>query len=99
MNAIFTIKKTIKKRSKHGLGSCVLFLNLVKAFDRVPRELLWMILTKFGISKKLDLLKVLHNDFTVKFTVDDVTSTIACVIRVKLGDILGLFSSPFLLRQ
>ena len=81
------------------LGSCVLFLNLVKAFDRVPRELLWMILTKFGIPKKLDLLKVLHNDFTVKFTVDDVTSTIACVIRVKLGDILGLFSSPFLLRQ
>ena len=48
-----------------------------------------MILTKFGIRKKLDLLRVLHNDFKVKFTVDDVISTIACVIGVKQGDILG----------
>ena len=49
-----------------------------------------MILTKFGAPKKLvDLLRVLHNDFKVKFTVDDVISTIVCVIGVKQGDILG----------
>ena len=85
-----TIKTAIKKRSKHGLESWVFFLKLVEAFDRVPRELLWMILTKFGTPKKLvDLLRVLHNDFKVKFTVDDVISTIACVIGVKQGDILG----------
>ena len=40
MDAIFTIKTAIKKRSEHGLESWVLFLDLVKAFDRVPRELL-----------------------------------------------------------
>ena len=49
-----------------------------------------MILTKFGVPKKLlDLLRALHNDFEVKFTVDDVISTIACVIGIKQGDILG----------
>ena len=40
MDAIFTIKTAIKKRSEHGIESWVLFLDLVKAFDRVPRELL-----------------------------------------------------------
>ena len=39
--------------------------------------------------KLVDLLKALHNDFKVKFTVDDVSSTIACVIGVKQRDILG----------
>ena len=34
MDAIFTIKTAIKKRSEHGLQSWVLFLDLVKAFDR-----------------------------------------------------------------
>ena len=88
--ANITIKTAIKKRSEHGLESWVFFLKLVEAFDRVPRELLRMILTNFGAPKKLvDSLKVLHNDFKVKFTVDEVISTIACVIGVKQRDILG----------
>ena len=88
MDAIFTIKTAIKKCSEeHGLESWVLFLDLVKAFDHIPRELLWMILAKFEVPKKLDW--ALHNDFKVKFTVNDVISTIACVIRVKQGHILG----------
>ena len=63
-------------------------LDLVKAFDHVPRELLWLILTKIGVPKKLvDLVRALHKDFKVKFTVDDVIST--CVTGVKKGDILG----------
>ena len=33
--------------------------------------------------------RALRYDFKVKFTVDNVISTIACVIQVKQGDILG----------
>ena len=33
----FTVKQLINKRREHGLETWVLFLDLVKAFDRVPR--------------------------------------------------------------
>ena len=39
-DAVYTLKMALKKRREHGLESWVLFLDLVKAFDRVPREAL-----------------------------------------------------------
>ena len=39
-DAIFTLKQLIRKRREHGLETWVLFIDLVKAFDRVPREAL-----------------------------------------------------------
>ena len=92
-------KTTIKKRSEHGLESWVLFPHLVIAFDRVPRELSWMILTKCGVPKKLvGLLRALHG-FKVRLTVNDVIGTIGSDIGVKQGDILGPILFTFLLRQ
>ena len=79
-----------KKRREYGLESWLFFLNLVKAFDRVPRDLIWLILERFGVPLKLvNLLKALHDAFKVKFTVDEVTQTMNCIIGVKQGDILG----------
>ena len=40
----FTIKAFLNNRREHDLETWVLFLDLVKAFDMVPRELLWNIL-------------------------------------------------------
>ena len=89
-DAIFTIKMALKKRSEHGLESWVLFIDLVKAFDRVPRELLWKILLKYGVPPKIvRLLICLHVDFDVQFDVDGVTQQIKCSVGVKQGDILG----------
>ena len=89
-DAIFTIKIALKKRREHGKESWVFFLDLAKAFDRVRKEFLWNILARFGVPPKLiSLLKALYANFKVKFTVDEVTQTLECIIGVIQGDILG----------
>ena len=99
-DAIFTIKIALKKRREHGTESWVFFLDLVKAFHRIPRELLWNILAKFGVPPKLiSLLRALHVDFKVKFTVDKVTKTLECIIGIKQGDILGPILFTFLIKN
>ena len=64
------MKIALRKQREHDQESWVFFLDLVKAIDRVPREL-WMVLKKFGVPAKLiSLLKALHKNFRVKFTID-----------------------------
>ena len=89
-DAVYTLKQALRKRREHGLSTWVFFMDLVKAFDRVPRELLWAILLKFGVPPKIvNLLKCLHKRVIVKFTVDGVPHELHSIIGVKQGDILG----------
>jgi hypothetical protein len=89
-DGIFTVKQAINKRREHGLETWVLFLDLVKAFDRVPRELLWRVMLKQGVPPKLvSLLKAMHAKVNVKFVVDGIERILASIIGVKQGDVLG----------
>jgi hypothetical protein len=76
VDSIFTLKQLIRKRAEHGLETWLLLIDLVKAFDRVPRELLWDVMLKQGVPPKLiSLLKALHNTVKIKFFVDGVEQT------------------------
>lgn len=58
----------MKKRREHSKETWILFLDLVKAFDRVPRDMLWEVLESFGTPIKLiRLIKSLHDNFKVDF--------------------------------
>ena len=86
----FNVRQAYRKRHEHGLETWILFLDLVKAFDRVPRSFLWKVLERLGCPPKLlRLLKALHSDVTVEFTVQGVKMILESLIGVKQGDILG----------
>ena len=72
------------------METCLLFLDLVECFNKVPRDLLWLVLARYGAPPKLiTLLKVLHNKVDVQFEVNRVMRTFLSCIGVKQGDVLG----------
>lgn len=76
----------------------ILFVDLIKAFDSVNREMLWKILAKFGIPESLiSVIQKMHNDIGIKCNVSDVIFTIASKSGVKQGGPLqqSFSTSPF----
>ena len=48
----FTVMMALKKRHEHQLDTCGVFIEPLKAYDRVPRDELFMVHEKFGIPPK-----------------------------------------------
>ena len=49
---IFVARKLVEKVREHGESLYVLFVDLRKAYDSVPRQALWKVLEKYGVPEK-----------------------------------------------
>ena len=97
IDAIFNVRLSLKKRQEHNLESWPIFVDFVKAFDRVPRGMLWKVLAKLGVPKKVvRLLEEIHSKVTVRISEGDEKTTINSTNGVRQGRILEPILFSFL---
>ena len=85
-DGIFSVKFALQKRHEHGLGTWAAFIDLVKAFDSVPRDGLCTALGKFGIPPKMTrLIMRFHSDLIVKIKMGDTDVAFDSTTGVKQG--------------
>ena len=90
-DALFILKEVLRKRKEHGLHTWLLFLDITAAFDRVPRDLLWLSLKVCGVAPKLiRVLQALYTDRTGVLTIDGASS----VLQVGGGTCQGALLAP-----
>jgi len=92
IDAIFTMRVSLQKRFRFQKDTWVLFVDFVKAFDTVPREMLFKVLARLGFPPKIvNLVRVFHENVTLEVDLDDDGNTIIIKydIGVKQGDTLA----------
>ena len=68
---IFMIRQLVEKAIEHQAKQYIIFVDLRKAYDSVPREALWIILRKFRIAESLvTIIKSFHNNMQARIKVD-----------------------------
>lgn len=96
VDAIFTIKQIMEKRIEFNLPTYLLFLDYVKAYDKVNRSKLWNIMSEYQIpSSLLNAIKSLYDQTEIKIRMQN-TKTPNMNIRVNLGLRQGCGLSPLL---
>jgi hypothetical protein len=89
---IFDIRTStaLQTLREHDQESWVLFVDLVKAYDTVNREMLWKILTTLGVPESLiTVLKKLYKDVTTNLRVGEKLEQFLSTSGVKQGDNLA----------
>ena len=85
-DGIFSVKLALQKRYEHGLSTWAVFIDLVKAFDSVPREGLYIVLGKIGIPQKMTrLIMRFHSDLIVKIKTGETDVVFDSTTGVKQG--------------
>ena len=72
VDAIFTMRGSLQKRFGFQKDTWVLFVDFVKAFDTVPREMLFKVLARLGFPPRIiNLVRVFHENVTLGVDLDD----------------------------
>ena len=72
---IFCARQLMEKAREHNTTLYLLFVDLRKAYDTVPREALWHVLEKYGIPPPLvNIIRSLHDGMKAGVKVDGATT-------------------------
>ena len=90
VDATFTLKRALQQLREQGQNAHALFVDLVKAYDSVNRELLWKILKVYGVPEEtIIVLKKLHTNVKYLLRVGEEKVEIEATVGVIQGNNLG----------
>ena len=90
LDASFSLKLALQTRKEFGHDSWVVFVDLVKAFDTVNRDMLMKILARFGLPESLiDVIRCLYKPVRMTFKTGKTKYEFINVVGVKQGDNLA----------
>ena len=93
-DAIFILRQVQEKYLAMNLPLYFAFIDLEKAFDRVPREVIWWAMRKLGLEEWIiNLVKAMYNNATSKVRIN---GTYSDPFEVKVGVHQGSVLSPLL---
>ena len=89
-DATSTLKITLQNLQAANQDSYVLFVDIVKAFDSVNREMLWKILKKYGVpTATIAIIKKMYTDIRIKLGIEKAEALFYSTLGVKQGDNLA----------
>ena len=72
---IFCARQLMEKAREHNTTLYLLFIDLRKAYDSIPREALWQVLRKYVIPPTLvNIIRSLHDGMKTEITMDGATT-------------------------
>ena len=90
IDGLFATSVGLQKRKEHNMETWALFVDLVKAFDTVPREALFTVLRRFGLPDHfVNIVIRLHEHAKIKVKVGEVESELDSSIGVRQGSCEG----------
>ena len=87
VDMIFAARQLVEKSREHDDSLFVLFVDLKKAYDSVPRKALWCVLEKYGVPPTmLSVIRSFHEDMSAVVRVgDDFTEDIEVTNGLRQG--------------
>ena len=94
VDATAALKIMLQNLTCAGHEAYVLFVDIIKAFDSVNRDMLWKILAKYGIPENMiRTIKKMYTDIHVTLQVGKENEEFMSTSGVKQGNNLAPFSS------
>jgi len=87
---IFCVHQLIEKTIEHNTKAFVLFVDLKKVYDSVPRAVMWLFLAKYGVPDVMvSVIKSLHDNMHAGVSLNVNLATIEVSNGLRQGYVLA----------